>query len=278
MASCYHRGVVLREVEDTRCADCGGSGWLQVDGPGDCVRSCSCRQRRSVASSLQEAEIPPRYENCRLDTFQTAEGSTAGREQQVAAKRKSQLYVDDFYRLEETSVPDTGLVFLGHPGCGKTHLAVGVLCELISRHGLRGRFVDFTELTRRLQSALDQGSMESPSEVLSGLEDVEVLVLDELGSQKLNSWTEDILYNLVNGRYQRRQPTLFTTNYPLATRHQDEPAEWGASSEPGSDRWMALDLRVPRRLVSRLYEMARPIEMWDVSDFRRDVRAGQHHI
>ena len=34
-----------------------------------------------------------------------------------------------------------------------------------------------------------------------------------------------------------------------------------------------LETRIPQRLVSRIYEMAQPIELWQVGDYRRQVRA-----
>ena len=215
--------------------------------------------------------MPARYQECRLDNFSPSHDSTSGRDQLVRAAALCRRYVEDF-PAADGGFRDTGLLFTGPPGVGKTHLAVSVLRELILEYRVRGLFVDFTSFTHQLQSALDQPGAKT-SVLIAPLEAAEVLVLDELGSLKLNSWTRDVLYNLVNGRYRRRQPTLFTTNYRLDVGRE---AERSLDRGPDLDRLELLSSRIPPMLVSRLYEMAQPIELDAVSDYRRDVRALRH--
>ena len=104
---------------------------------------------------------------------------------------------------------------------------------------MRGRFVDFTSLVQDLQSAIDPDAPFSRNELLAPIENAEVLVVDELGAQTLRPWAADVLYDLINRRYARRLPTLFTTNYQL-----DDPAARNEAS-PTADRAVA-ELRGPR--------------------------------
>ena len=258
--------MALTEVRDEVCTDCGGSGWVHLEGPEDRVRPCSCRHKKSAERLFREAEVPERYQHCRLSSF-----DTTGHEQLLAAYKACQIYVDRFLSEDpERRFRDSGLLFSGRAGAGKTHLAVAVLYELISSYRVRGRFVDFTSLTQRLQSSLDPSSSDSTTSILRPLEDAELLVVDELGtgSPKLVSWTNEVSYSLINTRYQRRLPTLFTTNYRLEEVEQ-KSAEWGSNTH----RLESLPYRTSFRLVSRLYEMARPIDLFAVDDFRRQVRA-----
>ena len=265
--------MALTEVSDVVCDACGGSGWLAVDGVSDQVRPCSCRRRRSVSRLLEEAAIPVRYQHCRLGNFKPGHDSAGGL-QLVRALSLCGQYVKTFAAEKGPGFRDTGLVFTGPPGVGKTHLAVAVLHDLIVDYRARGLFVDFTSLTHELQSALDRPDAKI-SALITPLERAEVLVLDELGSLKLNSWTRDILYNLVNGRYRRRRPTLFTTNYRLEEgAHSEQSLDRG----PDLERVGLLSSRIPPMLVSRLYEMAQPIVLDAVSDYRRYVHALQHRV
>jgi DNA replication protein DnaC len=266
--------VALTEVSDVVCGACGGSGWLAVDGVSDQVRPCSCRRRRSVSRLLEEAAIPVRYEHCRLGNFKPGHDS-AGGHQLVRALSLCGQYVKTFAAENGPGFRDTGLLLTGPPGVGKTHLAVAVLHDLIVDYRARGLFVDFTSLTHELQSALDRPGAKT-SALITPLERAEVLVLDELGSLKLNSWTRDILYNLVNGRYRRRRPTLFTTNYRL--EEEGSRSEQSLDRGPDLERLGLLSSRIPPMLVSRLYEMAQPIVLDAVSDYRRDVHALQHRV
>ena len=155
---------------------------------------------------------------------------------------------------------------------GKTHLAVGILRSLIERYAVRGRFVDFTRLVYEIQSTFDAGSEQSKDQVLSPIIDAEVLVLDELGAQRPTPFVNDVLYLVLNTRYTRCLPTIFTTNHPLGEPEQRQDESLDRPSVNQRSDVIALRDRIPLRLVSRLYEMARMIEL-PVNDFRREVKA-----
>ena len=42
--------------------------------------------------------------------------------------------------------------------------------------------------------------------------DSKFLIVDDIGSQKKSDWTEEILFDLIDYRYNSRLPTVFTTN------------------------------------------------------------------
>jgi DNA replication protein DnaC len=116
--------------------------------------------------------------------------------------------------------------------------------------------------------------------------EADLLVLDELGAQKPTAWVQDVLYLVINGRYTRRRPTLFTTNYRLErppAKAGDEPpvdrfrqrrGEEPASERGDADAYGLLAHRVPPARVSRVHEMTRPVDLTAVEDFRHAV--GRH--
>jgi DNA replication protein DnaC len=278
---------------EARCPRCEGRGWVvEVDGRAGTARPCGCREEGAVARLLTAAALPPRYRHCKLSNFQTSSGSPGERAELLRARATAERYVEEFL-LPGGRFRESGLLFMGPPGVGKTHLAAGVLVELVERFRVHARFADFTALLHQIQSTFDPSSPESKHAVLDPLVGAELLVLDELGAQQPTPWVRDILYLIINHRYTRRLPTLFTTNYRLEpaaaaapARARDggpaRPASLDRGAEPAAppprDEAELLGSRLPPMLVSRLYEMVQPVALTGVEDFRREHKVHGAHM
>ena len=121
--------------------------------------------------------------------------------------------------------------------------------------------MDFSDLLMKIQTSFRPDADLSKESILQPMAEAEVLVLDELGASKPHPWVLDVLYNLLNTRYNRKKITIVTSNF------EDEPD--AASGE--RDR---LEDRVGSRIRSRLFEMCLMVTMRG-DDFRRTVVQGQ---
>jgi len=258
------------------CPECGGTGWIRVeDGGAGSARRCPCGRDLVGPRRLAAAGIPPKYEDCTFDNFATDLPGDP-KNTLMRALNICRQYAQGF-RLDDPEAPaPRGLLLIGPPGVGKTHLAVATLRDLILSFGVLGRFIDFTSFISRIQSTFDPSSEESKHDVIDPVLDAELLVLDELGAQKPTPFVQDILYLVLNTRYSRRRATIFTTNFRLSL---DRPAErpgrdefttahaWDQSQPPPSHHDL-LSSRLPPNLLSRLSEMARSVVI-DTEDYRR---------
>jgi DNA replication protein DnaC len=238
------------------CPLCQGTGWKPT--PNQRVTRCDCRVKTRSQSLLAAARIPKRYEHCELSNFDF-DGPYRG----LASARMAACRF-----VEEYPLDTTGLLLFGGIGAGKTHLAVGIIKELIMGKGLACLFCDYRELLKQIQNSYNASVQTTELEVLRPIFDAEILVLDELGAAKPTEWVADTVSLILNTRYNDSRTTIITTNYP------DDPEDLIAN--PGSDAGRAqramrretLGERIGERMRSRLHEMCRIIRM-DGKDFRQ---------
>jgi DNA replication protein DnaC len=255
-------GAIATAEDPEVCPQCSGTGWLLSGSGGGAgyASPCSCQISNRTSRLLEDAGIPEGYRHCRLQNFKTSSQQPAEGAKLTYALSAARTYVEDFLDAEFHRFSQTGLLFMGPPGVGKTHLAISVLVELIERYKIRGRFAEFGSLLFQIQSTFDASSEESKREILDPLTEAELLVLDELGAQKSTPWVQDTLYFIINQRYVHRRPTLFTTNYRLSAESSRD------------DEMTQLSTRISPALLSRLHEMAPSVDLSALSDYRIDFK------
>ncbi len=183
------------------CPICHGSRWksVEVDGVERVVR-CDCWRSALIDGLLREARIQPRYERCDLATFEPDTDSRRN------AYRKALKFVEAFPVVEK------GLLLHGPQGVGKTHLAVGVLKEVIRSKGARGFFYETREFLRLVRDTYNRSVNETEMSVLEPVLNAELLVLDDLGAERTSEWVQETIGLVVNTRYNAKRPTIFTSN------------------------------------------------------------------
>lgn len=216
--------------------------------PGDDLRvePCGCQGDLRKSQRLAGANIPKRYEHCTLDTFRD----------NVPILRTAKKRVQEFVDLWPSLPEGKGLLLMGGCGAGKTHLAVAALLEVI-HSGKPGRvlFANFQDVIQEIHASFDSDQLPGKAEIMRPLLEADLLVLDELGSQKPTTFVQDILYYVINTRYNEERTTIFTTNY---LDHAPD-----AKQE-------RLEERIGVRLRSRLAEMADRIDFTGATDYRRN--------
>ncbi|GAB4314593.1 MAG: ATP-binding protein [Candidatus Sumerlaeia bacterium] len=217
------------------CPRCEGRGFVFNDDGS--VQPCSCRQQVAAGERLAAARIPARYAGKELSTFEPLNA------QLKTILSAARAYVEAF----DPKAAKSGLLLLGPVGCGKTHIAIGILKELL-RKGYTGLFVNLPDFFNQLRATYGEEAVRSEMDVIQEVMDAEVLVLDELGARAPTEWLLDRLYVIINHRYNAVRPTIVTTN---------------AQSE------QELIDAVGERLFSRLCEMCNSFPKFPSLDYRR---------
>jgi DNA replication protein DnaC len=257
------------------CPLCSGTGWKTVSGSGNGFRTaqstseraakndrrvtrCDCRLRARSQGLLAAARIPKRYEHCELANF-----DFEGAYRSLAPARMAACKF-----VEEYPVDKTGLLLIGTIGVGKTHLAVGIVKELIRGKGIGCLFYDYRELLKQIQNSYNDTVRTTELDVLRPVFEAEVLVLDELGAVKPTDWAWDTVSLILNTRYNDKLTTVITTNFPDGPSAKAE----GAGGTRRANRDDTLGDRIGDRMRSRLHEMCRIVTM-EGADFRRQVKS-----
>lgn len=259
------------EPTSTTCPLCGGSGFKMVaaeDKSGRPIQratKCDCVLRERADRLLTSSNIPDRYQHCDLENFDTDPGG-----KRSISLSNAKLAAGRF--VEEYPVERDGLLLIGPIGVGKTHLAVGIIKELMIQKGARCLFYDYRELLKSIQNSYNSSVQVTEMDVLRPVFETEVLVLDELGAVKPTEWVWDTVSHILNTRYNDKCTTIITTNYqdlPPAGSTGESPRYTAASR---ANREETLGDRIGERMRSRLHEMCRVVKV-EGDDFRMKYKS-----
>ena len=243
------------------CPECGGNGWqtLHLEDR-QVVKRCMCFEDKKILRLVEKANIPPRYKDCSFENFEAMTPKLD------LAKTMARQFVENYPMVE------CGLLILGPCGVGKTHLAVSILRALVDDHGISCLFYDFRELLKEIQNSYNAVVKTNEWQILEPVLQSEVLVLDDLGSERPTDWVKDTFAYIINHRYNQKRTTLLTSNFG------DQETEHGMLSDGHriNNEENLVD-RIGYRLRSRLYEMCKVIKIAG-SDFRIEVKQAQYQF
>jgi DNA replication protein DnaC len=264
-------GITFQFVTITpeTCPICGGTGWQTIERgkEREAVR-CECRVKDRGERLLAAAHIPVRYEHCELSNFQCDSDDKS-----QASIFRARTFAGRF--VEEYPVEKTGLLFVGSVGVGKTHLAVGIIKDLIWEKGIHCLFCDYRELLKAIQNSYNPAVQATEMEILRPVFEAEVLVLDELGAVRSTEWVFDTVNYLLNSRYNGNKTTIITTNFPDGEETNAEMDNLRSpSAAERAARRETLGDRIGERMRSRLHEMCKKVEI-EGPDFRQHSKQAQ---
>lgn len=160
-------------------------------------------------------------------TFDSDDGTN---EQISQAARK---YVENFDEMKKRG---QGLLLFGEVGTGKTFISACIANALIDK-GYPCLVTNFARLVNTLS-----GMFDGKQNYIDNLNNFDLLVIDDLASERDTEYMGEIVQNIIDSRYRAGLPLIITTN--LTSDELKRPAE----------------IR-KKRIYSRLFEMCFPIEV-----------------
>ena len=190
------RGAVLKAEPAGPCPRC--SRWEDP--------SCECHRLKQLCTLFDDAMIPTLYVNATLQSLQFHDESSASLRRTVQA-------VQQWARRER--LPEKGLLLAGPNGVGKSFLMAALARSLTLQHGIGSLFVDFGHLLLRLKATFNGQGLEY--ELFEWLQQPQVLIIDDVGSNRDSTWSRDVFQTIIAARYNACGRTFVTTNLPTTS-------------------------------------------------------------
>ena len=202
----YPEDYCSPHYECEKCHDSGYQGiWM-----------CSCMRRRLVEAGMESSGLGgllkrQSFENFSLDYYRSNPEEYRRMEQNLRAVRD---YAQTF--ATDGEHPPESLLFLGGTGLGKTHLSTAVARVVIERgydvfySSAVGMVSDFE--CRRFGNGMAPGDADNTERYIS----CDLLILDDLGTEVVNQFTQSCLYYVLNCRLNMGRPTIVSTNLGAA--------------------------------------------------------------
>jgi DNA replication protein DnaC len=207
------------------CPECKGGGWILVRKSTLRTRAaygddrlieyaepcpyCNGGEQKIVEDIKERANIPATFydasiENFKWDAYKDDKGNLID----ISAQKK---FVDSFINNFE-KWQEKGLGFYIYSktrGAGKTFLASCICNSLMVKYKISTKFVSASELIN-LSKQENRVGEKNPIDVMC---ECKVLVLDDIGQKTTGEdWMNDLLFKIIDARYQKKLVTLFTSN------------------------------------------------------------------
>lgn len=151
--------------------------------------------------------------------------------------------------FKELSENNCGLLFHGNVGTGKTYLAACIGNRVIEEYMVRVKMRNIPQIVNEIEKG---GFDIDKNEYYKSLAKVSLLILDDFGIERNTGYVNEMVYQIINSRYETKKPTIISTNIPLEVI-------MGGSKDIDKER-----------IYSRIREMCIPVKIAG-KDLRREL-------
>ncbi len=197
------KSIILKKcnVEDVDydCSLCNDTGY--VGG-----KICDCVKKIANKITMDELSAQMPLDESRFDNFDLKYYSDEAKKRMTSILKLCKEYALNFD--PKTS---SNLLFLGEPGLGKTHLTLAIVSSVIEK-GYMPVYAPAENLFNTIQKEKFEGENKG---AFDNMQNCDLLVIDDLGTEMATSFTKSALYNLINSRLLTKKPTIINTNLSL---------------------------------------------------------------
>lgn len=191
------------------CQECKDTGYIDN-------KMCKCMQQKLIEkaylqSNLKDVLLYENFDNFDIRYYSEEVDAKEG----ISAKENIMKIMKTCMQFSRDFEQDyKNLILYGNPGLGKTFLCNCIAKELLDR-GKTVLYVTAFQLFKLIEEErFNKDSNEEINEYLDTLLTVDLLIIDDLGTEFSTVITSSELYNIINSRLLNKKSTIISTNLP----------------------------------------------------------------
>lgn len=216
------KSAIIEEKHGLYCEKCQNTyDWYKFEGGKEFKHGCECElieigkkeraynNQKKLNALFSQFEINDDLKDATVNKYEV------NNEMQQYAKETAIEYINTFNTAKGKS-----LILQGTYGTGKTHLAYAI-AKAIKQQGYSVTFMHIPHLMERIKATYNKNSTETTEELVEMLSEVDLLVLDDIGTENTPHALSK-LYSIIDNRLGMNN--IYTTN--LMNKELNQNTDW----------------------------------------------------
>ncbi|MGE4215033.1 MAG: ATP-binding protein [Anaerotignaceae bacterium] len=178
---------------------------------------CACFSQRLVDLAYNSSNIKAIVKQENFDSFDLSYYSPNKENgEEISPRENIQRILSACLKFTKSFGKDfDNLLLYGSPGLGKTFLCNCIARELLDK-GVTVMYVTASQLFKAIEKErFNRSEEEEPSDYLEDVLGVDLLIIDDLGTEFTTVFTAGELFNIINTRFLNKKPVIISTNLAL---------------------------------------------------------------
>lgn len=190
------------------CSECKDTGYILN-------KKCICLENLLIKtafskSNLNNALVKQNFDNFDINLFSdTKTGDISPRENMIKILKYSKEFIDNFDKSDTKS-----LLFTGSTGVGKTYLS-SCIAKAVIENGNSVLYETASKVVEILENNKFKNQYDTDYSGYNALYDVDLLIIDDLGTEFKTSYTLSAIYELINTRLINGKKIIISTNMSI---------------------------------------------------------------